>query len=168
MDPDRQLIETLRQRVLAAGQDSEVPATPQQIARAEARVGFETPSLLRLVWLHVGNGGFGADGELMGVRMGWTVGQKSEIAEEAYLARRSAGPDETGWAWPEGWLPICNNGCGVYYCVCCRDDGFPVVAVDPNGYGDNGVGPTLRRLGLLREWLVSWAALERWPSYGPH
>jgi hypothetical protein len=166
MDADEQLMGALRRRVLAAGQDPETPATPQQIARAEARLGFEIPVLLRQVLLHVGNGGFGADGELLGVRVGWTVGQKSEIAEEAYLTRRSAGPDETGWSWPEGWLPICNNGCGVYYCVSCLDEGFPVIVVDPNGYADAGIGPRWHRIGLLREWLVSWAAQERWPSWG--
>lgn len=160
---DEQLIGAIRQRMIAAGQDPEAPATPEQIARAETRLGFEMPSLLRQVLLHAGNGGFGADGELLGVRVGWTVGQKSEIAEEAYLERRKAGPDDTGWSWPEGWLPICNNGCGVYYCVCCLDEGFPVIVVDPNGYGDDGIGPRQRRLGLLCEWLSSWATLERWP-----
>jgi len=166
MDPDQKFIEALRRLMLAARHNPEAPATLQQIARAEGRLGFKIPCLLRLVWLHVGNGGFGADGELLGVRVGWTVGQKSEIAEEAYIERRAAGPDESGWSWPEGWLPICNSGHGVYYCVCCLEEGFPVIIVDPNGPGDDGAGPTRHPIGLLHEWLTSWAAKDSWPAWG--
>jgi len=151
MDADEKLIDAFRRLALAANHRPEAPATPQQIARAEARLGFEIPSLLR---------------ELLGIRVGWTVGQRSELAEEAYLDRRSAGPDESGWSWPEGWLPICNTGCGVYYCVCCLEEGFPVSIVDPNGLADDGMGPERRPVGLLHEWLARWAAEEHWTVWG--
>jgi len=164
MDADEKVIEALRQRVLASGQVAAAPATPEQIARAEARLGFEIPNLLRLVLLRVGNGDFGPYGGLLGVRIGFTVNQW-ETAEESYFRRRSAEP-AWGWSWPHGWLPICNDGCGLVFCVSCLEEGFPVIVVDPNGFGEDGNYPIQRRVGSLHDWFTSWAAEEGWPSVG--
>jgi hypothetical protein len=100
MNADEKLVEALRQPVLASGQVPLAPATPEQLARAEARLGFEIPSRLRSVLLRVGTGEFGPYGELLGVRIGFTVNQW-ETAEESYFRRRSAEP-AWGWTWPHG------------------------------------------------------------------
>jgi SMI1/KNR4 family protein SUKH-1 len=164
MDAEERVVEALRQRVLASGQVPAAPATPEQIASAEARLGFEIPNLWRLLLLRVGNGEFGPYGGFLGVRIGFTVNQW-ETAEESYFRRRSAEP-AWGWTWPYSWLPICNDGCGLVYCVECLAEGFPVILIDPNGCGDDGKYPIMRRVGSLHDWLASWAAEEQSPYWG--
>jgi hypothetical protein len=153
------LLDAIRTRIAVEEQQPNPPATPEQLDRAEARLGFALPSLLRRLLTEIGNGGFGPNegllnfGETRPAGGGFMLG-----AEGEYLEFRAQPPDQDGWSWPEGWLPICHDGCGIIYVVCWREHGYPVVRMDPNGSAqDGGPGPSWFREGLLYDWLLRWA-----------
>jgi hypothetical protein len=157
-----QVVASVLKRVAADGQQPESAATARQIASAEAALGFPLPPLLVRVLNEIGNGGFGPDGSLLGIG-GGTTDDLGQTAERAYQSNRRVRL-WGDWIWPEGWLPICYHGCGVYSCVCCCLEGFPIVEVDPNGFAAAGSqAPRQNWMGPLADWLLSWAD-GTWPA----
>ena len=104
-----------------------VPLSQDKIDRAEERLGFALPPLLRAIYGDFANGGFGPDYQLLSL----TDGPTSEQAVDSYLEARTSQAG-TEWAWPEGVLPILSWGCGMYACVDCRSDQGTVLLFEPN------------------------------------
>jgi SMI1/KNR4 family protein SUKH-1 len=102
------------------------PALPEAVAEAEAVLGHPLPSLLRRLYLEVGNGGFGPGYGLLGLAGGHRDDQ-GRTAIDQYRAWRSRGPTV-----PEGVLPVCHWGCAIYSLVDCRDADVRMWAWDPN------------------------------------
>lgn len=107
------------------------PATEYQICATERRLGFELPPLLRDLYLHVANGGFGPGTGLRGVEGGYkgaylqdndflALPQKSQIFPYTTY-QKDAAPAEAQGArasmrvprgeWLERLLPLCDLGC---------------------------------------------------------
>ena len=120
-------------------------ATPEQIKRAEDRVGFPLPEALRALYLEVANGGFGPGYGILGIDDGATddMGDNLERCYELLSAPDLEAPE---WEWPEHAVPLCYWGCQVYSCV--MPDGS-VVDLDGYDWLDN-------RIPLV-EWLSRWA-----------
>jgi hypothetical protein len=152
------LLGAIRARVLELGEEPAPPATPRQIAAAEAALGFSLPAILRLLLSEVGNGGFGPGG-LMGIEGGATDDQGDTLQDWYLFSRQHAPKDPTGRStWPLGLIPLCAWGCGVYSCVDCTRPEHPIVRFDPSG-GLDHVSRCLSPEGVtLRGWLEAWAA----------
>jgi hypothetical protein len=101
------------------------PATPDAIGAAESALGFSIPRLLRSIYLHIGNGGFGPGrgGKIIGVAGGYAsdlgtlVGTYKEVQEGS----RFLGVD-----WKRELLPFCAWGCNIFSCVDCSELSEPV------------------------------------------
>jgi hypothetical protein len=108
-----------------------VPLGDREIAAAEDRLGFRLPRLLRAIYGDISNGGFGESYGFLGLVGGPTneTGQDSVSLYESY---RRADPGDEHWHWPEGLLPVCHLGCGMYHCVQCLDEALPVIWFEPN------------------------------------
>src|SRR5690606_16538036 len=81
------------------------PASVKKIAAAEAELGFALPTLLREIYLRIGNGGFGPGYGLLGITGGATD-DRGRSLEQVYAEFRktlSGLPSP----WPERLLPIC-------------------------------------------------------------
>ena len=119
-------------------------ATPEQVKRAEDRVGFPLPEALRNLYMEVANGGFGPGYGILGIDdgasddLGGTVEQVCEHLSEP-------DPEAPDWEWPEHALPFCYLGCQVYLCVMPDDS---VIELDGYDWSDE-------RLPIV-EWLVRW------------
>lgn len=108
--------------------------------RAESRLKFRLPSLLRRLYTEVSNGEF-APGFLPLIFKGGPLSQywpRSVVA--TYREMRDSPPfrdvfadeDEPLVAWPEQLLLVCDWGCSIFICVDCSRPELPVFREDCN------------------------------------
>lgn len=134
------------------------PTDPDQLAEAEARLGFPLPDLLRRLYTEVGNGGFGPVFGLLPLSRA-SLGDDPPAAAEfdlvgqyewlrgAELARLA------GTGWRLGQVPAFYCGCTVFEFVDCLAPGGPVVPLDLGA--DLGALPPIGSLATrLEEWLA--------------
>ena len=121
------------------------PATREQIERVEDRVGFPLPEALRIIYLEVGNGGFGPGYGILGVDDGATDDLGGNV-EQVYENLSAPDAEVRDWEWREHALPFCYWGCQVYSCV--MPDGS-VVDLDGYDWGEDHIP--------VAEWLSRWA-----------
>lgn len=144
------------------------PLDDAALARSVERLGFEPPPPLVLAYRRIANGGFGPGYGLLGLDGGFTD-NRGRTAVDLYKRFVS---DEAvpGWTWPRSLLPACDRGCGMYACVDCSSDPYPVVVFDSDTFDDAcGLGgdPDAAFAPIrhgLRSWLHAWAGSgELWP-----
>ncbi|GAA4905540.1 SMI1/KNR4 family protein [Streptomyces coeruleoprunus] len=151
--------EELLRRVAAAapgvhpwtGKPRPRPATADDVAAAEATLGFPLPPLLTALYTRVADGRFGPDYGLL------PLGQ----AVSCYDAYRSSGRGEDAeWPWPEGVVPIADLGCAMLACVDCRSDTAAMLLFDPNP-GEVEYAWYVLAPGLAA-WLTDWLEGTGW------
>lgn len=98
--------------------------SPGQLAAAETSLGFALPSLLRQIYLQVGNGGFGPGYGLIGLE---------ELLQVYNEMRQLPG-------WPERMVPLCTWGCGIYSCLDCSLSAGPIYVYSPDTHVLEGHG----------------------------
>ena len=141
-------------------QTASLPVTVEDLARAEAQLGFGLPSFLRRLYLEVGNGGFGPGYGLFPLNdhsPSSTSLTYSLVA--AYLGMRSMSQKDIDeyWAneekkpalWPERVLMICDWGCNIYSCLNCSSPDLPIFRMDSN-------------VNFMAEWAIEASSLQQW------
>jgi hypothetical protein len=149
-------IATLRHR---AADTAAAPLDERSISRAERALGRALPSLLRDVYRHVGNGGFGPGYGLLPL-----LPDQDSAADESlvglYQTFVADDSRDVAWSWPEQLLPFCDWGCAIRACVDCSTADAAVVTFDPNVCGPGE--PTSTALAIthasLHDWLADWVA----------
>ena len=134
-----------------------IPLSERDIAAAESRLSFRLPPLLRAIYGEVANGGFGEAYGFLGL-VGGPLNENGLDSVSLYESYREADPADEYWHWPEGLLPVCHLGCGMYQCVQCLDDALPVIWFEPNPHEeatpwDDSFIPFSPS---LREYLSAW------------
>ena len=114
------------------------PVNETEIKKAETELGFPIPTLLKHLYLEVGNGGFGPGYGILGLDGGHTTDGGLSIVKNYELFCQSD-PQDPSWSWPQGLLPFCHWGCGIYSCASSLEPAFPVKWFDPNGRGPAGL-----------------------------
>jgi hypothetical protein len=151
-------------------------ATAGQMQAAERGIGFKLPPLLRAIYLKVGNGGFGPEYGIVGVRGGAKL--EGCTLETCYQKMIELEKENKVWRWPRRLLPLANYGCGMWSCVDCAYAKLPMILWDPNNLNAELAGAEARlnwansfwTQGLsLNAWLEGWLAQTaepepRWPS----
>lgn len=116
------------------------PVTREELAQAEAQLGFELPSFVRRVYCEVGNGGFGGMFLLNDQReRRWP---EFDTIVTTYLEMRSLSQEDIDqhWTdeegkpslWPQRVLMICDWGCNIYSCLDCSSLNLPILRMDSN------------------------------------
>ncbi len=102
----------------------------EELAQAESILSFPMPSLLRRIYLEVGNGAFG----LSPLYMESFNGLSEMPLIDSYVELRSEqGSDENGKRiWPENLLIIYDWGCTIYSCLDCTHPENRVLRNDNN------------------------------------
>jgi hypothetical protein len=133
------------------------PVTASCLAKAEGHLGFPLVTLLKSIYLEVGNGGFGPGYGLISLGGGATFNESESIVD-LYKAFHQSDPEDRLWNWPDRLVPICTWGCAIYSCVDCSGLDGPVILFDPNGRGpDTGWEDAFRReFDSLQGWLTAW------------
>ncbi|MBY8815437.1 SMI1/KNR4 family protein [Streptomyces cinereoruber] len=153
-------IEELVRRVAAKAKATSTTlppaATAEEVAEAEAILGFTLPPLLASLYREVANGGYGPDYQLLPL-----IGEGHTILSE-YRSERSASAEEETPYWPADVLPILDWGCGMYAAVDCRSETATVLLFDPNPMTDDGAEAWFLDAESLTEWLETWLAGTGW------
>jgi hypothetical protein len=135
------------------------PATPTDLAAAEARLGLTLPPLLRRIYLELANGGLGPGYGIVGVAGGWTTDRRKSI-EDLYEELSDPDPDHPGRRWPTGLVPIADLG-GVFACTDTTADAGRIVEWDPEEIDERGAdGGWSRSFREVAPSLAAW--LEAW------
>jgi hypothetical protein len=145
------------------------PATEQQLQDTEAVLGFRIPPLLRFLYAHLANGGFGPGGGIRGAIGGYggpdtfengndeTILKHQDVGEtlvdlDSYQWHESPGQQ---WlklpagVWPRQLAPICDLGCQQEVCVdqegqlylwCVAEEDFD----------------SLRKMDAFDRWIRQW------------
>lgn len=140
------------------------PVTREELAQAEAQLGFELPPLVRRLYCEVGNGGFGGMFPLNGQRerrFRWSP--KLDTIVTTYLELRSRSQEDIDqyWTdgekrpslWPQRVLMICDWGCNIYSCLDCSSPHLPVLRMDSNR---NHMIEWALEAPSLWQWLEAW------------
>jgi hypothetical protein len=126
-----------------------VPASSEAVEEAERVLGRPLPSLLRRLFLDVGNGGFGPGYGILGLR----GGAKDDLGMTALDHYRDLRSERFSQALPEACFPLCHWGCAIYSFVDCSSPEGDIWACDPNPGFEND---TFRQPLTLVEWFGRW------------
>jgi len=126
------------------------PADAELLARVEAEIGFELPSVLRRAYLEVADGGFGPHGGLLGL----------EAAANLLAGLRGGEELPRGRAWPDRLLPLVRVDPG-YDCVNCSSPDGPIVSWDPEDLAEFSGEKAWNRsfspvAPSVEAWLTEW------------
>ncbi|MGI5521505.1 hypothetical protein ACQEUX_11160 [Micromonospora sp. CA-259024] len=140
-----QVFDAVVRRIAAGGYIDDVPASrlaplrpapPAAVVEAEELAGRPLPSLLRRLYLEVGNGGFGPGYGLLGLRDGHRTGGLDAL---------------TGLQG--GVLTLCEWGCGISSELNLADG--RIWGCDPNPAPD-GVSCTFPQQMTIVDWFAKW------------
>lgn len=115
------------------------PVSEEEMREAEEILGFKLPSLLRRLYVEVGDGGFGPGYGLLRLRV-WDDMHDSLVQD--YVGMRSmtrkdidemyADREVQLALWPVCAVTICDWGCNIYSIVDCSQPELPVWRMDSN------------------------------------
>lgn len=141
-------------------QSASPPVTVEELAQAEAQLGFGLPSFLRRLYLEVGNGGFGPGYGLFPLNdHSPSSAPLTDSLVAAYLGMRSMSQKDIDeyWAyeekkpalWPKRVLMMCDWGCNIYSCLNCSSPDLPIFRMDSN-------------VNFMVEWAIEASSLQQW------
>src|SRR5262245_1691618 len=149
-------------------------ASPRAVVATERQLGFALPHLLREIYLQIGNGGFGPSYGLLGLKGGATD-ERGNTLVGVYRSMKRLARANRSWRWPEGLLPLCRLGCGMYSCLDCVQSRVPVLVFDPNNLDETETDKEQavlrwtnsfwRQENAFTSWLESW--LDERPEREP-
>jgi hypothetical protein len=152
------------------------PVAAKDLQVVESAIGFRLPELIRAVYLKVGNGGFGPEYGIVGIKGGFKLDNCT--LESCYQGMLRLEKESPAWRWPQRLLPLANYGCGMWSCVDCEYKKLPMILWDPNNLQSELDGSDAQlnwasafwdqgrsfRM-LLEGWLAGKTAPEpKWPS----
>ncbi len=121
----------LKPRVVVSWKQKLPPvATEEQVARAEARLGFPLPRLLRRLYREVANGGFGPGYGLLGIEDSQMRKSGLDVVT-MYESRLHRDPEDPGWRWPAKLVPLFDWGGIVLSSGDFSNDNVPITEFDP-------------------------------------
>ncbi len=127
-------------KIRSSTQSLPVPVTEQQMRRAERRMGFRLPSLLRRLYMEVSNGEFGPGFLPLIFKGGYRAQYWPRSVVAGYCEMRNSPPfrdvfadeEEPLVGWPEKLLLTCDWGCSIFVCIDCSQPELPVFREDCN------------------------------------
>ena len=134
------------------------PVGESVIKDAERRLGHPLPSIVRILFTSVANGGFGPGYGIVGLDGGHPT-DEGDSSIGLYATFSETDPEDPHWKWPSGLLPLCHWGCAIYSCVDCSTHDGKIFWFDPNAHElDKTWGMAFRKQGVgVLDFLVQWA-----------
>ena len=128
-------------------------ASAEAVEEAESVIRYRLPSLLRRLYLEVGNEGFGPGYGVLGL----TGGRHDDLGRTALdWYRQAHDTPESHWpGLPASVLPLCHWGCAIYSLIDCSDPEGLMWGWDPN-LGPEGMEALFPQPLTLAQWLDRW------------
>jgi hypothetical protein len=136
------------------------PVPAKVLQQAEQRLGFQLPSLLRKLYLEVGNGGFGPGYGLIGLPGGATL--YGQDMASLYLQDIFEPPPAPYRAWPRRFMMIGNWGCNITSVMDLADEQFAIFRFWGDRYEPEEVWESVMTPGApsLHVWFADWVQSE--------
>lgn len=146
------------------------PLTEEQVAEAEAILGFTLPTALRTLYTRLANGGFGPHygilrltGEASKIDrtvLEWHQGysERCTFFDLEDQVQPGKGITFADSYWPHAVVPICEEGCGNYFCLDVTTGHILTSGIwDAHEYCLAYVADS------LEQWLKAWLEETRYP-----
>jgi hypothetical protein len=136
------------------------PVSPDVLKIAEHRLGFQLPALLRMIYLQVGNGGFGPGCGLIGLPGGATLYGQDMVG--LYLQDILQPPPSPYRPWPRRFMMIGDWGCNITSVMDVTDEQFPIIRFWGDRYepGEPWELAMTPEATSLYSWLAEWLQSE--------
>lgn len=127
------------------------PASLEHVREGEDRLGFPLPTLLKRMYLEIGNGGFGPGYGLYGVAGGNTSDLANDQTIPDLYLEWEEWDEPAPIGWPKRWVPISDWGCCIESVIdCSTPEGRMVFVLDGIDRKDEGI--------TFAQWMEDWAA----------
>jgi hypothetical protein len=136
------------------------PATEAEVDAAEAALGFPLPSLLRRLYLEVGNGGWGPVYGFQGIPTGGAEPDENDLVGfyQQFVAPERA-LEHPAVLWPRGLVVILSHGCVTFEVCDFLSPPYPVLLLDDSWDPERPVAEGLLPVApSLAERLELWLA----------
>ena len=126
--------------------------TIEDVETAEFDLGFTLPPLIRSLYLHVADGGYGPGWGILPLN----IDEQPSIVAHDHWFRRSWKTGRPPKGWPDPFIRFCEWGCNIYSGVDCSQAACPVLRFDPHRAGRKDVDLLVTECCSLAEWLTAW------------
>jgi hypothetical protein len=131
------------------------PVSPAELSHAEQRLGFQLPGLLRNMYLHVGNGGFGPGYGLLALNSNGAKNFHMNLVDWYLEGVNFSHPDYP--AWPRFFITLCDWGDGINSTMSAADPAGAVFRCRGDMYEEGPWEKAMRiEAASLHEWLEDW------------
>jgi SMI1 / KNR4 family (SUKH-1) len=163
---DQDRYDDLIARVAARAEERCAPLPPpvsrQGLAAAEETLGFALHPLLARLYREIADGGFGPEYRFLPLD-GPAAGAAADgPLTSLYAVQRAERPDDPGWSWPQGVVPLLSWGCGMLACVDCASPAGTVLLFEPNPVDGDWADAWFVDSDSLAEWLETSLAGRGW------
>ena len=126
------------------------PVTELEMAKAETRLGFSLPLLVRNLYMQVADGGYGPGNGVIELD-----GHDYTLVESRLRMNEETEPD---WMWPPRFVQFVSWGCHYVSGIDCAHSCCPVIFYDHDlAVGDATLSDCLfPEADSLEEWLEAW------------
>ncbi|UDM03299.1 SMI1/KNR4 family protein [Streptomyces longhuiensis] len=133
------------------------PLAMAEVERAERKLGYRLPQLLRRIYTEIGDGGFGPEGGLASL----TPRRVPHWYEPDWPCATTIHAEQPGWGASASWFFLTGGGCTMQWHVSLIAVDHPVLLWDADGWEpdwDQDPHDGLRYAApSLRQWLWTWA-----------
>lgn len=154
VDEFEDVVRRVRAWALAAAEEGGVQlpeqASAEQIAAAEAVLGYALHPLLKRLYLEIANGGFGPDV--------WRLMPVERLTTWPRVEVPPGQPRE----WPDQVVAVMDVGCAMLSAVDCSDRGGQVLLMDPNAFDSGQPEAWSLDSATLARWLEGWLDGSSW------
>jgi hypothetical protein len=131
------------------------PVSPNELAQAEQRLGFQLPSLLGKLYLQVGNGGFGPGFGFLALNNKGAKNYHMNLVDWYLEGINNMHPDYP--PWPRQFITICDWGDGIGSELDWTDPQGPIYRFNGDWYDDGPFESVMRfEAPSLQSWLEDW------------
>lgn len=132
-------------------------ASPELFAELEHELGVSFPKLFHRLYCEIGNGKYGPDYGLYPIKPG-SCDTRTLPASYFYMLddAEEMRNEEPDYYWPFGVIPICEIGCGGFYCIDCTDANHRILYFNTSLPGNVPKDYFALASHSFEDWIIRW------------
>lgn len=156
---ENQIAENLAKKFNKTTSALEKSEIKYQLERLEKALNLTLPTVLKLLYLHLGNGDFGPDYGFYALTENAKIKNQKITIAQAYKALHSEKIKDWDWELPQLLVPILYWGTDIYSLIDLSSPSAPVYVLDKNLKKEQGTWQSCYWLhcNSMMEWLQKWS-----------